>query len=70
MLADRLDILEPASVDRCCDAGHEAAWVRRAGGEPESDERAEPESSAVEGVAFGHGRTGRSLVYDCPGIVQ
>ncbi len=54
MLPNRLDTLEPAPVDRGGDACDEPAWMRRAGGEPQPDERAKPRRRAMQGVALGH----------------
>ena len=54
VLSDRLDGLEPAPVDHASHACGLPSRVRRAGGDEMADERLQPESGAVEGVAFGH----------------
>ena len=54
VLSDRLDGLEPAPVDHASHACGLPSRVRRAGGDAMADERLQPESGAVEGVAFGH----------------
>ena len=54
VLPDRLDALEPATVDRLRDAGDEPARMRRRGRQAEPDERLESRGRAMERVAFGH----------------
>jgi hypothetical protein len=56
VLPNRLDSVEPAPVDRGGYPGHKPAWMRRAGGEPEPDERTKPRGRAMEGVALRHRR--------------
>ena len=56
VLADRLDGLEHATVDRPRDTGQQPARIRRRGLDALADQHLEPGGSAMECVALRHRR--------------